>query len=299
MTNQTRHSTRRARLVNMAAVLLLLASSMGTQAQSATSVGPDSRAERRAEREAREMVWEGNRLFDEGEYAEAEIFYRKAREGSAAVGADFVGENADRFNLGAAVYEQDRYEEAVQQWSRVAGNENLSKETRSRAAYNQGNALYQQEQYEPALDAFKQSLRLDPGNADARHNLAMTRRKIQEQQEQEQQNQDQNQDQQDQEQNQDQQNEDGEQDQENQEQNQDQQGEGEQDDQQDQSQQDGQQDQQGEGQEEQRPDGQPRSLSPEELERILDALEQDERDVQQKINAQKKPAAAGKAEKDW
>lgn len=298
MTNQTRHSTRRARLVNMAAVLLLLASSMGTQAQPATSVGPDSRAERRAEREAREMVWEGNRLFDEGEYAEAEIFYRKAREGSAAVGADFVGENADRFNLGAAVYEQDRYDEAVQQWSRVAGNESLSRETRSRAAYNQGNALYQQEQYEPALDAFKQSLRLDPGNADARHNLAMTRRKIQEQQEQEQQNQDQ---QNDQEQNQDQQNQDGEQDQENQGENQDQQqdqnGEGEQNE--NENQQDGQQDQQGEGQEEQRPDGQPRSLSPEELERILDALEQDERDVQQKINAQKKPAAAGKAEKDW
>ena len=260
---------------------------------------PNSRVERRAERQAREMVWEGNRLYDEGEYAEAEIFYRKAREGEAAAGANYVGEAADRFNLGAAVYEQDRFDEAVQQWSRVAGDESLSRETRSKAYYNQGNALFAQEQYQEAFDAFKQSLRQDPGNHDARHNLAMTRQKIQEQQEQQEQNQDQNQDQQDQnqDQNQDQQNENQEGDQDQQ---QDQNGEGEEQEQ-DQQQQDQQKQngEQGEGDEEQRADGQPRSLSPEELERILEALEQDERDVQQKINAQKKPARSGQAEKDW
>lgn len=268
---------------------------------SETAAGPKSREERRAERQAREMVWEGNRLYEEGEYAEAEIFYRKAREGEAAAGANYVGEAADRFNLGAAVYEQDRFDEAVQQWSRVAGDESLSRETRSKAYFNQGNALFEQEQYQEAFDAFKQSLRQDPGNHDARHNLAMTRQKIQEQQEQDQQNQDQNQDQQDQDQQQDQQdeNQEGEQDQQQQEQ-QDQNGEGEEQEQ-DQQQQDQQKQngEQGEGEEEQRPDGQPRSLSPEELERILEALEQDERDVQQKINAQKKPARSGKAEKDW
>ncbi len=235
-------------------------------------------------REAREMVWEGNRLYAEGHYAEAEIFYRKGLEAEGA-----LPESA--FNLGAATYEQDRFEEAAGTWAGVAENPALPADVRADAWYNRGNALYEQEQYGEAFEAYKNALRLRPEHEAARHNLALARRREQEQQQEQQQQQQQDQQQQQQQQPQDGQ--EGEQDQQQQPQDGD---EG-----QDREGQEGQPDQPGDPGDRELQPGQTeeRSLSPEELERILDALEQDERQVQQKINAQKKPARPGKADKDW
>ena len=244
-------------------------------------------------REAREMVWEGNRLYDEGHYAEAEIFYRKSQETEEAP-------EVGRFNLGAATYQQERYEEAAKTWASVAERADLSAEDRADAWYNSGNALFEEEQFDKALEAYKQALRQNSSHDDARHNLAMSRRALQEQQEQEKQDQEQDQNE-DQEKNDDQQDQQGDQEKEQQDQDGEKQNEKEQGEQeQDQQQGDGEPSQEQPDNQPQ-PNGEPeeRSLSPEELERILDALEQDERAVQQKINAQKKPVPSGKADKDW
>lgn len=238
-------------------------------------------------REAREMVWEGNRLYAEGHYAEAEIFYRKGLEAEGA-----LPESA--FNLGAATYQQDRFEEAAGTWAGVAENAALPADVRADAWYNRGNALFGQEQYGEAFEAYKNALRLRPEHEAARHNLALARRREQEQQQQQQ-----DQQEQDQQQDQQQDGQEGEQDQQQQQQQrQQQQGD---DEGQDREGREGQPDEQGDPRDRQPQPGQTeeRSLSPEELERILDALEQDERQVQQKINAQKRPARPGKADKDW
>ena len=237
------------------------------------------------------MAWEGNRLYDENHYEEAEIFYRKALE-------ENQGMTEGVFNLGNTTYQQKRFEEAAARFGEVAAREELPAQTRSAAYYNQGNALFEARDYEKAVSSYKQSLRLQPGNEDTKYNLSMaqTMLKKQQEQQQDQQNQDQQkQDQQDQDQNQDQKQDQQNQDQKDQgkdQQDQDQQ------DQQKQDQQPGDQDSESEQKDQQ---GEPKemNMSPEELQRILEALEQDEKDVQKKINAQKVKGVKGESEKDW
>ena len=254
----------------------------------ATAQSP-SNSESRDSRKAREMAWEGNRLYDENHYEEAEIFYRKALE-------ENQGMTEGVFNLWNTTYQQKRFEEAAARFGEVAAREELPAQTRSAAYYNQGNALFEARDYEKAVSSYKQSLRLQPGNEDTKYNLSMaqTMLKKQQEQQQDQQNQDQQkQDQkdQDQDQKQDQQNQD-QKDQGKDQQDQDQQ------DQQKQDQQPGDQDSESEQKDQQ---GEPKemNMSPEELQRILEALEQDEKDVQKKINAQKVKGVKGESEKDW
>ena len=89
----------------------------------------------------------------------------------------------------------------------------------SSKAYAQlGEIAFEKKQYEPALQHYKQALKKDPANSDARYNYELLKKLIEEQQQQQQQdqqNQDQDQDQD--QQNQDQQNKDQQQEQENQE----------------------------------------------------------------------------------
>jgi tetratricopeptide (TPR) repeat protein len=257
-----------------AAVLLaaLLVMTQFVVAQSAQSPSPAQ------ERKAREMASEGNRLYDQGEFAEAEIFFRKALEQSQSM-------TEGMFNLGNTTYRQDRFEEAATRFGEVAARTDLPANARAEAYYNQGNAFFEGEDYRKATEAYKQSLRLKPGDENAKHNLslAQTMLKKQEQEQQNQENQDQKQDQQDQQdqqQKQDQQN----QDQQNQE---------------NQDQQNPQNPEQDPNAENPQQDAQERNMSPEELERILEALEQDEKDVQKKVNAQKVKGVRGESEKDW
>ena len=186
------------------------------------------------------------------------------------------------------------------------------KSLRASAYYNLGNSFYKtadaaakQDQHEEAqklfreaVDAYKQSLRLGPGNANAAWNLQLAARRIaeeeekQKKEEQDQQNQDQqNQDQQNQDQqNQDQQNQD--------QQNQDQQNPDQKQPQQDKSQEKqpqpspSQQDQQ--PQQEQKP-----APRPSEAERALDALQDSEQNLQQYRARQRAMQERRKPDKDW
>ena len=55
-------------------------------------------------------------------------------------------------------------------------------ELASAAWYNLGNALYRQQQLERALEAYKQALRLNPRDGDAKHNLERVLDQMQQQQ---------------------------------------------------------------------------------------------------------------------
>ena len=55
----------------------------------------------------------------------------------------------------------------------------------AQAWYNLGNALYKQQQLEPALEAYKEALRRNPADTDAKHNFEVTLEQLQQQQQQE------------------------------------------------------------------------------------------------------------------
>ena len=135
---------------------------------------------------------DGNRLYEEGRFEEA---HQRYLEGLAQAPESGVL----RFNDGNALYRSDDYQRAMEAYERATetGDPALA----SSAWYNLGNALYRQQQLEPALEAYKQALRLDPSDADAKHNLE---RVLEQMQQQNQDGQDQDQDQQDEQEQQDQ-----------------------------------------------------------------------------------------------
>jgi len=196
----------------------------------------------------RERVREGNRLYEEGRFAEAHQKYLEAM-------AEAPESPIIPFNDGNALYQDADYQRAMEAYQRAieTGDPRLA----SSAWYNLGNALYRQQQLEESLESFKQALRLNPQDGDAKHNLERVLEQMQER-EQEQQSQPESQDQ-----DQDQQNQDS--------------SDGEQgEDERDESPPQGEEPPTGEQQ------PQPSDMTPEEAERLLDAIEEDPGDVNRK-----------------
>lgn len=135
----------------------------------------------------RQLIREGNQLYRQGHYAQAETTYRKAlNQNPNSVRATY--------NLGCALMKQGKVEEADKQFTH-AGTSNAEKELRSKAYYNKGVMYHDKKDYAKAIDAYKNALRLNPKDENARKNLALCKR--QQQQQQHQQNQDKDQQQQD------------------------------------------------------------------------------------------------------
>ena len=219
----------------------------------------------------RKVIRDGIRAYEEGDFSEAEVQFRKAENINQE---SYVAE----FNTGAALYGQEKFEETVKQYQSLLDQTDDEDKT-AQIWHNIGNSLLEAQQYAPSIEAYKNSLRKNPDDDDTRYNLAYAKQKLKEQQEQQQQQQDQNQDK---EQDQQEQNQDKEQDQQDQDQ-----------DQQDQDKEQDQQDQQ----DQQQPA--PREISKDDAERMLNAIQQQEKDVKEKVDKKKAAAAKVKTEKDW
>jgi len=206
----------------------------------------------------RKVIRDGVRAYENEEFAEAEVQFRKAENINQE---SYEAE----FNTGTALYAQEKYEETVKQYQSMLEQTDDAGKT-AQIWHNIGNSLLEARQYAPSIEVYKNSLRLNPNDEDTRYNLAYAKQKLKEQQEQEQQ---QNQDK-DQDKDKDQ----------------------EQDKNQDQQEQDKNQDQQ-----EQQPV--PREISKEDAERMLKAIQQQEKDVKEKVDKKKAAAAKVKTEKDW
>ncbi|HHJ51052.1 MAG TPA: tetratricopeptide repeat protein, partial [Phaeodactylibacter sp.] len=103
------------------------------------------------------------------------------------------------YNLGNALYLQQRYQEALKAYQNAF--QNGSDKLQTQALFNLGNTFYALGKYEEAAEAFKEVLRRQPGYPDAAYNLAQSLRKLKEQQQkQEQEQQDEQQDKEQQEQ---------------------------------------------------------------------------------------------------
>lgn len=217
-------------------------------------------------------VRRGNKAYENEKYVDAEVDYRKGLEQN---NKSFSA----AFNLGNALYRQQKYPEAIEQFQAAAHLAGDDKQRVASAYHNIGNALLQSGEYAKSIEAYKQALRRNPTDDETRYNLVYAQQMLQQQQQQQQNQQDQQQ-QQEQQQQQDQQ-------QQNQDQQQNQQEQ--QDNQQDNDQQQNQNQQQNQQQ-----------MSQEQAEQILKALEQDERDTQEKVKeAQMRNAKRYKVEKDW
>lgn len=134
----------------------------------------------------RKYIRSGNDEYKEGKFIESEIEYKKAldkvKEGKSSYEAEF--------NLGDAYFKQEKYEEAYTQFKSI-NKENLTKEQKAEILHNIGNTHLAKKEIDQAIDAYKQSLRNNPLDDETRYNL-IAAMKMKEQQEQ---NKDQNKDQ--------------------------------------------------------------------------------------------------------
>ncbi len=211
--------------------------------------------------DSKEFIRKGNKEYNNKKFNEAEINYRKSLE------LDNKSHKAV-FNLGDALYKQEHYDKAAQEFTSIANGKH-DEQTISKAYHNLGNSLLKSEKYEESIDAYKKSLKLNPDDKDTKYNLEYAKMMMQKQQEQQKQ------------QNKNQKNQDKQQQQ--QQQQQKQQNNENKDKQQQQQQQQQQQEQ---------------KISKEDAERMLQAINQEEKKLQ---NKRKKKAVGvqGKVEKNW
>jgi len=209
----------------------------------------------------RGLINEGVELYKEQNFADAEVNFKKGTEKSP--------DNFEaKFNLGDAYYKQERYEEAIKSFQSAFVNARGDEE-KAKIFHNIGNSLLKSQKIKESIGAYKEALKLNPNDQETKYNLSYALEMLknpdqnQQQNQQNDQNQDENQDQQQQQQNQDQQN----------------------------------QDQQNQDQQEQQQQQQEQKISQQEAKRILDALKENEKDLQKQLRKIKGERV--KTEKDW
>jgi Ca-activated chloride channel family protein len=222
----------------------------------------------------KKFVRQGNREYEKSKFPESEISYRRA--------IDKNKESADAvFNAGDALYKQKKYEDAGKQFIQNH-NMNEDKKKKSASLYNLGNSLLMANKVQESIDAYKNSLKLNPSNPEAKYNLGYAQDLLKKQQQQQK-------DQQKQDQNKDDQKKDQQGMQDNKDQNQDKK--------QDQNQNQN-NDQQKKEQQQQQP-RQQQGISKEDAERVLNALANDEKNVQEKVKLAKATKARIRTVKNW
>ena len=127
---------------------------------------------------AKETIKQGNEAYKKADYPAAATEYNKVLQKNP--------ENVTaQYNLGNALYKSEKKQEAI-----VAYDKSISKLSRpvekSNAYYNKGVVLQNDNKLPECIDAYKNALKLDPNNEDARQNLQKALKQQQEQKQKEQ-----------------------------------------------------------------------------------------------------------------
>ena len=257
--------------INITILLLMLFSSKTALTQN------DSIA---LQRKARKMVRQGNQLYQQKQYTDASVAYRKALDKSSYY-------DKASYNLGNALYENKNFKEAVPQYELTAKTA-TDKYTKAEAYHNLGNSMMETKNYPGAVDAYKNSLRNNPNDDETRYNLAVAQKllnkddknKDKDKKEKDDKNKDKNKDKDKKEGDDDKDKKDDK----------DKDGKGDKD-------KDKKQDPKKE--EKQKPKPQQGKMSPQQIKQLLESLNNEEKKTQKKMNAKKSKGKKIKQEKDW
>lgn len=254
-------------------------------------------------KKANDYVYEGNTLANSDDFISAEMAYRKAisKQPASVAGA---------YNLGNSYYKKGNYEEALYRHQQAIESTS-SKAEKHKAFHNIGNILMQNKKCKEAVEAFKNALRNNPKDDETRYNLGIAKECAEQQKDQQDDNKDdQNKDNKDQ--NKDQENKDNED-------KKDKDGEDKEDkkDEGDKDKKDGEDEKDDEGKpkdenkdkgkdgdkekdkQKQKPKPQPGQMSPQQIKSLLEAMNNQEQKVQEKMNAEKQKGIKIKTDKDW
>jgi len=206
---------------------------------------------------------DGNELYTDSSYNDAEMQYRKSLEKDQ----DYF--NAS-FNLADAVYKQERYEESSALFDALIDNAPTENDL-AKVYHNLGNSLTQEQKLEEAIEAYKNALRINPNDAETRHNLALSKKQKQEQEQQEEKKEENKEEKKDQEK--------------------DKEGK-------DKKEQNKEQEKEDEEKENQ-PEEKKEEMSKEDAEKMLEAIQQEEKELQEELQKKKVKGKRVKVLKDW
>ncbi len=136
----------------------------------------------------RGLVRKGNREFKREQFEKSVDSYQRALQHDSTC---FEA----KYDLASALYRTERYDKAEKTLLGIVNDTTRTEKERGEVAYNLGNTQFAQQKYKEALSSYRQAMRCNPNDEDAKFNYAFTKRLIQQQEQQQQQNQDQNQDQ--------------------------------------------------------------------------------------------------------
>lgn len=236
----------------------------------------------------RKFVREGNKWFETGlkdtskldtvSFSKAEVAYRRALE--------LKPENHQwQFNLADALYKQKKADESAKEFGDIAEKAPLPAD-KSMAYHNMGNSYLVQKKLDESIATYKKALRLTPNDPDTKYNLAYAMKMKKEEEKKKQQNKDKDKNKDKKDQNKDQKKD------QNKDQNKDQK--------KDQDKQKQNQDQNKDQQKDQKQQPQQNKISKQNAEQMLQALENDEKQTQEKVKkAQALKAEKRNVEKNW
>ena len=105
----------------------------------------------------------GNEFYKQQQFDKAASAFGKA------IDAD-PNNGPAKFNLANTLYKQNKQDEAVKAFTEIAANAEKG-EFKANTYYNQGAVLSRQKKLEESIEAYKNTLRLDPNDKEARENL--------------------------------------------------------------------------------------------------------------------------------
>ena len=222
----------------------------------------------------RRLIREGVREYNKEKYGEAEISFKQALDqNEKSFPADY--------NVANSLYKQNKYKEAAEKYD-LLSKKDAGKENLADVYHNLGNSFLEEKQYEKSIDAYKNSLKLRPQDEATRYNLAYAQamlKKQQQQQDQKDNDQKDNKDKKDQDKKDDQKKDE----------NKDQEKKNDQE-----------QDEKNKDQEKDQNEQQPENeLTKQEVEQILEAIQNQEKDVKEKVEKEKARTGKASLQKDW
>ncbi|MEM7186122.1 MAG: tetratricopeptide repeat protein [Bacteroidota bacterium] len=256
-----------------------------------------SKEQQKELKEAQGYLSLGNEEMGNDNFVGAEVNYRK----SIAMNPR---EDIGKYNLGNAYYNKEKNDEAMRRFTQAAAVSETKTE-RHKAFHNLGNTFMNAKMYQEAVEAYKDALRNNPKDDETRYNLALAKEMLEKNPPQGGDGEDENEDQKE---NQDENNENSE--------NKEDEGDKKESDEGDEKENEDkgdEEDEEKEGnneqekgkpdepQEKEQPKQQPEpgQLSPQQIKNLLEAMNNEEKKVQDKINAKKQKGAKVKSKKDW
>lgn len=166
------------------------------------------------------------------------------------------------YNLGNAYYKQGKYKEAAGQFE-VLANSNVGRDTLQKVLHNLGNSFLKQKEYQKSIDAYKKALKINPKDEETRYNLAYAQKMLKKE-EQQQPKKDQKQEEQE-----------------------------------EQEQQEEKQKQQEQKKQQEQDQQRQQQMTKEEAQKMFDALNNEEKDIQKKVKGGKRQGKPARSGKDW